>query len=83
MTTNIEEFNGVRARVRFQPGTEVERQLLAAVRTNRPLDDSQQLTLMDWVEQALARRGYPECSVLDFEGVQNSIDYIFRVEQTL
>lgn len=82
MRTTVEQFNGQRAIVRFHPTLEIEPKILGRLRTNQ-LPEQYLLTVVSWVEDALEMRGYPECSVLEFEGMTNSGGYLFRVEQAI
>ncbi|MBG8552567.1 hypothetical protein [Hymenobacter guriensis] len=82
MQTTVEKFDGKRAIVRFRPTFEIEPKILAGLQANQ-LPERYQLTVMSWVEEGLERRGYPNCSVLEFEGYNANGSYQFRVERSV
>lgn len=81
MRTGIDRLQGQYSWVRFYPESQQEKDLLTALRDGRA-DDTVEINVITWVEQALRREGYGNHSVVSFEHVQNNLYYVFRVQRT-
>jgi hypothetical protein len=64
----------------FHADSEQEQRILTAFKNNRA-SDAVQLTIISQVEKSLLKEGYGECAVLGFEGIQNNIYYIFKIQK--
>ncbi|MEM6526525.1 MAG: hypothetical protein AAGF85_07510 [Bacteroidota bacterium] len=80
MRAKIKEYNGGYAVVHFFPDSEQEQKALSAFKNNNA-NDSIELAVIRWAEKAILDEGLGKHSVVGFEGVQNNLYYIFKVQK--
>jgi len=81
MRTKIDEFNGSYVSIHFFPDSEHEQKALSAFKNNQA-NNSIELAVTEWVEKAILSEGLGQHSVTGFNGVQNNVYYIFKVQKT-